>query len=236
MEVGFNTFYAFREGETTWIYSKVLHLLHQISGVTCFSVYPYQLGNENDEAIKSGAFWFYRKLGFQPGRPALLALTQREEKKVASKAGYRTSPQVLRKLAAGHVFYDFGNGPRGLWNTFSTRNIGLAVQRRMAGQFGGDPEKMRLAAMAELQRILRLDIKAWEPVDRFAFETFACMLSLVPEVKSWSADQKQELIQIILAKATADESDYLRLLQRHDRLKRVIVPLGSSLRVSENNT
>src|SRR5271157_2833247 len=31
MEVGFNTFYAFRDGETAWIYSKVLHLLHQIT-------------------------------------------------------------------------------------------------------------------------------------------------------------------------------------------------------------
>ena len=69
MEVGFNTFYAFREGETAWIYSKVLHLLHQLAGVTCFSVYPYQIGQDNEEAIQSGAFWFYRKLGFRPGRP-----------------------------------------------------------------------------------------------------------------------------------------------------------------------
>ena len=66
MEVGFNTFYAFRDGETAWIYSKVLHLLHQLTNVTCFSVYPYQLGDQNEEAIKSGAFWFYRKLGFGP--------------------------------------------------------------------------------------------------------------------------------------------------------------------------
>ena len=68
LEVGFNTFYAFREGETAWVYSKVLHLLHQIAGATCFSVYPYQIGQHNEEAIKSGAFWFYRKLGFRPGK------------------------------------------------------------------------------------------------------------------------------------------------------------------------
>ena len=86
MEVGFNTFYAFRDGETAWIYSKVLHLLHQLSNVTCFSVYPYQLGDQNEEAIKSGAFWFYRKLGFRPGRPELLAMTQREEAKMAKQS------------------------------------------------------------------------------------------------------------------------------------------------------
>jgi hypothetical protein len=229
MEVGFNTFYAFREGETAWIYSKVLHLLHQISDVTSFSVYPYQLGNENDEAIKSGAFWFYRKLGFQPGRPELLALAQREEKRLASRAGYRTSPRVLRKLAAGHLFYEFGSGARGLWNTFSTRNIGLAVERRMAEEFSGDAEEMRLAATAALQRILKVGMEAWEPVERSAFETFAYILLLVSQVKSWSTNQKQALIQIILAKATADESDYLRLMQQHDELKRAIVSLGSSL-------
>ena len=89
IEVGFNTFYAFREGETAWIYSKVLHLLHQLAGVTCFSVYPYQIGQDNEEAIQSGAFWFYRKLGFRPGRPDLLALTEREEKRMATR--FRTS-------------------------------------------------------------------------------------------------------------------------------------------------
>ena len=92
MEVGFNTFYAFREGETAWIYSKVLHLLHQFTGVTCFSIYPYQLGEGNEEAIKSGAFWFYRKLGFRPGKPELLAMTEREEKKIASALAIGLQP------------------------------------------------------------------------------------------------------------------------------------------------
>ena len=108
MEVGFNTFYAFRDGETAWIYSKVLHFLHQLTGVTCFSVYPYQLGHENEEAIKSGAFWFYRKLGFRPGRPELLAITRKEEAKMTRDPAHRTSPRILRKLAAEHVFYEFG--------------------------------------------------------------------------------------------------------------------------------
>ena len=96
IEVGFNTFYAFREGETAWIYSKVLHLLHQLAGVTCFSVYPYQIGQDNEEAIKSGAFWFYRKLGFRPGRPDLLAAdAQRRE-----ADGARSEPSHFAKDSA----------------------------------------------------------------------------------------------------------------------------------------
>ena len=233
MEVGFNTFYAFREGETAWIYSKVLHVLNQLTDVTCFSVYPYQLGDENEEAIKSGAFWFYRKLGFRPGRPELLTITQREEEKIASKPGYRTPAHVLRTLAAGHVFYEFGDGQRGLWDTFSVRNIGLSVQRRMATEFGGDPDKMRRATSAALARTLQVETKTWNAIERAAFEDFACVLSLVPELESWTSNQQQALTQIILAKATADEAEYLRLLQRHNALKGALVTLGSSLRVAE---
>ena len=111
MEVGFNTFYAFREGETAWIYSKVLHLLHQLAGVTCFSVYPYQIGQDNEEAIQSGAFWFYRKLGFRPGRPDLRAIVEREERKLARDPKHRTSARILRRLADGHIFFEFAQPP-----------------------------------------------------------------------------------------------------------------------------
>ena len=228
MEVGFNTFYAFRDGETAWIYSKVLHLLHQLTNVTCFSVYPYQLGDQNEEAIKSGAFWFYRKLGFRPGRPELLAMTQREEARMASNPAHRTSAHTLRKLAAAHVFYEFGAGPRGLWDTFSVRNIGLAVQRQMATKFDSDPERMCRTVSHALAANLRIDPSRWRPVEQSAFEDFAFALALVPEITTWSASQKRELTRIIRAKVSPDESDYLRLLQQHPpALKDALLKLGS---------
>ena len=75
-------------------------------GTTVVSVYPYQLGHDNDEAIESGAFWFYRKLGFRPGRAELRKLVEREEKKIAADPKYRTPARTLKRLAAGHVFYE----------------------------------------------------------------------------------------------------------------------------------
>src|SRR5271165_4564566 len=228
MEVGFNTLYAFRDGETAWVYSKVLHLLHQLTDVTCFSVYPYQLGDQNEEAIKSGAFWFYRKLGFRPGRRELLVLTQREEAKIAGQRAYRTPARTLRKLAAAHVFYEFGDGPRGLWDTFSVRNVGLAVQRRMAEEFNGDPESMGRAASAALAASLRVNPSRWKPLEQQAFKDFAFVLSLVPELKGWTGYRKRALVEVIRAKVSADESDYLRLLQQHHPLKEALVRLGST--------
>ena len=227
MEVGFNTFYAFRDGETAWIYSKVLHFLHQLAGVTCFSVYPYQLGHENEEAIKSGAFWFYRKLGFRPGRPELLAITRKEEAKMRRDPGHRTSARILRQLAADHVFYEFGDGLPGQWDTFSTRRIGLAVQQRMAEQFGGDPEKLRRAATEALSQNLHVDIRRWNPLEQAVFADFASVLSLAPELSQWTDPQKQALVDVMRAKVSADESKYLRLLQQHRGLKEIVLRLGS---------
>jgi hypothetical protein len=228
MEVGFNTFYAFREGETAWIYSKVLHLLHQVTGVTCFSVYPYQLGQDNEEAIKSGAFWFYRKLGFRPGRPELLALTQREETKMARDPAHRTSSATLRKLAAHHTFYEFGYGQRGPWDAFSVRNISLAVQRRIASRFQGDPNRMRDKAVAHLSQWIGVDTRKLSALENSAFQDFALVLSLVPDIKRWSADGKQALAEVIHAKVSRDEAAYLRRLQQHDSLRSAFLRLGAT--------
>src|SRR5579864_8517736 len=79
IEVGFNTFYTFRGGEVAWTFAQVLRCLGHFTGATCISMYPYQLGYHNEEAIESGAFWFYRKLGFRPGRADLVRLAEREE-------------------------------------------------------------------------------------------------------------------------------------------------------------
>jgi hypothetical protein len=228
MEVGFNTFYAFRDGETAWIYSKALHFLHQLTGVTCISVYPYQLGHENEEAIQSGAFWFYRKLGFRPGRPDSLALIQKEEQKLSADPKHRTSARTLRRLAAGHAFYEFGDQPRGRWDTFSTRNLGLAVQRHMAATYGGDPDAMRRDTRDALARLLEVDPGSWSPVEQNAFENFAVLLSIAPEVSGWTPGQKRALLEVIRAKTTPHEADYLHLLQGHDGLRESLVRLGSA--------
>jgi len=105
MEVGFNLYYTFRDGETAWLYARLLKFCRQRVGVTSFSIDPYQLGHENDEAIASGAFWFYSKLGFRPSLEETLRLTQREEEKIAARPGYRTPPAVLRRLARSPLFY-----------------------------------------------------------------------------------------------------------------------------------
>ena len=232
MEVGFNTFYTFRGGEAGWIYAQVLRCLCRRMGTTCISVYPYQLGHENEEAIESGAFWFYRKLGFRPGRPELQKLVEREEQKIAADSKYRTPARTLKRLAAGHVFYDvprneLPGSEAGAWDRFSTRNLGLQVNRRMAQDFGGDAIRMREHSTRALERTLRVSTSSWKPLEKAAFDNFALVLAHVPGLHAWAQEEKADLIQIIRAKSKPNEMLYLHLTKRHSRLRRALLTLGS---------
>jgi len=227
MEVGFNTFYTFRGGEAGWVYAQVLRCLCRLMGTTCVSVYPYQLGHDNEEAIESGAFWFYRKLGFRPGRADLQRLAEREEGRIAADPKYRTPARTLRRLASGHAFYELPGSEVGAWDSFSTRNVGLRVNRRMAREFQGDSGRMRKESARSVARTLGVDTSSWTASERVSFENFAVLLTLVPGFRSWKREEKEALVRIIRSKSKADEMVYLHLTQRNERFREALLKLGS---------
>jgi hypothetical protein len=276
IEVGFNTFYTYRQGETAWIYSQALRCLRALTNAKCISIYPYQIGQNNDEAIESGAFWFYRKLGFRPGRPDLQKLCEREEEKIAANPKYRTPARTLRRLAEAHMFYEAHeptgrvlanqdlNQPRsgarmqpracpelvegaqalgnevndhrapkgrknnsGPWDTFSTRNLGLRINRRMSRGFNGDSQKIRQASTATVTRSLRINPSRWTPLQKQSLENWSLVLSEIPNLSHWTRDEKEQLIKIIRSKSASTETPYLRQTQHHPRLRSELLRLGS---------
>jgi hypothetical protein len=227
-EVGLNLFYTFRDGESAWIYARVLRLFRQLLGATVFSIDPYQLGFHNEEGIESGAFWFYRKLGFHPVEPELSRLVMIEERRIASRKAYRTPAATLRKLASGHVIYEHGRERKGSWESFHMRNLGLAVQRRMGLKFGGDAERMRAASVREVARALGVNLNVWGAPEQSAFSDWALLLALIPGLSRWSEDEKSALVRVLRAKGGLDEMRYVRLLQKERRLRNAIIRLGSS--------
>jgi hypothetical protein len=254
-EVGFNTFYTYRQGETAWIYAQALRCICALSAAKCISIYPYQIGQNNDEAIDSGAFWFYRKLGFRPGRADLRQLCEREETKIAADPQYRTPPRTLKRLAEAHMFYelnqegavksDLGRGttssrqaaksspslvaeglPRA-WDTFSSRNLGLRVGRRMSREFDGDSQKIREASTAAVTRNLKINPSHWNLAQLQSLENWSMLLALIPGLGRWTPDEKQRLTKIIRAKSGGNEMFYLRQTQHHPRLRSELLRLGS---------
>ena len=243
MESGFNLYYTFRDGETAWLYARILHLMRQLLGVTVFSIDPYQVGHENEEGIESGAFWFYRKLGFRPVRSDLTKLTLSEEQKIAANRNYRTSLRTLRRLAVGHMLVELGaesaagtlkKSRRGGvadqklgWDSFEVRNLGLAVQKRMAGECAGDAERIRVESTNLVRQALNVDVDRLSENEQHAFESLALVLSLIRGIGQWSQKEKELAAQIIRAKAGANEARYLKLMQKHAKLRESLIRLGS---------
>jgi len=100
IEVSFNIFPAFREGESAWTFARLLKLYGQLFGSTVFTIDPYQIGVGNEEAIESGAFWFYRKLGFLPTDPKIERLARAEETRKR-----RSAAATLRRLATSPMIF-----------------------------------------------------------------------------------------------------------------------------------
>ena len=126
MEVGFNIYYTFREGESAWLYARFLKFCQQQCGVTCFSIDPYQLGHENEEGVESGAFWFYRKLGFRSAADEIQGIVENEEKKLAERPGYRTPASTLRRMAKAPMLY---GSTLDDWKDFSLRTFAQKIGR-----------------------------------------------------------------------------------------------------------
>ncbi len=227
MESGFNLYYTFRDGETAWLYARILRLMRQLLGVTVFSIDPYQVGYENEEGIESGAFWFYRKLGFRPVRPELLKLTKAEEAKVKKNPNHRTSAATLRKLAAGHMLFDLlENESRNRWDKFEVRNIGLAVQRRMAREFGGNAEAIRKQSVDFVKRALRITGRSWSESELAALQDLSLVLAMIHDLDEWTPDLKLLATRIIRAKGGRDEALYLKLMQKHAAFRDVLIQFG----------
>jgi hypothetical protein len=231
MESGFNLYYTFREGETAWLYARILRLMRQLLGVTVFSIDPYQVGYENEEGIESGAFWFYRKLGFRPVRAELRKLTLSEERKLKADPHRRTSAQTLRKLAAGHMLFEMPKTVQaaegGPWDRFEVRNLGLAVQQSMARKFKSDPQKIRTMSVEFVKSALNLRTNRWREAEIIALDNLALVLAIIPGLEKWNSGEKDLAARIVKAKARGDEALYLRLMQKHELLRQELLRLGT---------
>jgi len=210
-ETGFNLYYTFREGETAWLYVRLLRLFHQVLGVSCFSVDPYQIGLENPEAVDSGAFWFYRKLGFRPVDPAVATLTAREERRMRQTPGYRSSKRTLEKLAADCVVFEARSAEKGAWDRFRIRGVALGASL-------GFDDQARSTASQRIARMLGIESSSG----------LALVMSRIPDLESWTQEEKAAAAGILRAKESASEARYLRLMQRHRRLRAALLALGSA--------
>ncbi|MDF1562797.1 MAG: hypothetical protein P1V51_07125 [Deltaproteobacteria bacterium] len=208
-EMGINLFPEFRGAEIRNIYAQLMRVLHHHLGVEYFFLDRYGMGVGNPDAIASGAFWFYRKLGFLPTEPVIAELALREEERMRREPGYRCDRRTLRRLSHTEAYLDLSGGRL---RPLDLAGLGAAESAQVARRFAGDRERARRASVRSVAKVLELDPR--EP----ALPGLAPTLALLPDLEGWPRAERRRLARFVRAKGAAQEAEAARLSARLPRL------------------
>ncbi|MEO6594400.1 MAG: hypothetical protein ABIP94_06580 [Planctomycetota bacterium] len=228
-EVAYNVFDTWRGGEAGLVYGRVLGVTRQIYGSDTFTVYPYQLGGEgNREGLETGAWWFYQKLGFRARDPDVLARMERELATMQKRKGYRTPIRTLERLAAHNMYWSQKKQRDDIIGVFPLANIGLAVTDYLAARFGADRERGEATCADEAAALCGVrGWQKWDEGERIWWQRWGPLVLVLPGVAKWSAAERDALVDVVRAKGGRRESDYVRLLDGHKKLRAALRKLAA---------
>ena len=228
-EVNFNIFDAFRRAETSHIFITTLAMMRHLFAADTFIINPQQLGQDNPEALKSGAFWFYHKHGFRPQDRAVQAVMAEERAKSKSTPGYRSSLATLRKLSTDNMLLYTGKPRRDVISSIATENIGLASLSVVTHRFGSNRERALLHCAREAAELLGFSSRRrLSCAQRLAWDRWSPLLLTLPGVARWSVANKRALVEVVKAKGGRRESEFVLLFDRHRALQRAMLRLATA--------
>jgi hypothetical protein len=226
-EIAYNVFETYRGAEAAAVYGRVLAMVRHLFGSDAFAIDPYQIGNHNEEAIRSGAWWFYQKLGFRPTDPAADRIMRRELARMARASGHRSSAATLRRLAESSLILHLGRPRKDVMGIVSVADVGLRASRYLARRFGSDREAGARACVREAAaRTGVRSLSGFTPGERLAWTRWAPILMMIPGVERWSPLSRRALVAVVRAKGGRRESDFVRLFDAHRPLRRAILRLA----------
>jgi hypothetical protein len=205
--LSFNTFETFRGTEAAFTFARWLAALRHVFGSTAFSFEPYQLGKNNDEALESGAWWFYAKLGFEARDAATRKLAHDERARLQRDPRRRTPTSLLRRLAQQHLFFDLD--PAQPQPLLPLAELGLRAGAELSARAGPDRERGVAQASAELLRHIGLTaLRGFSPDQREAWRRLAPILALL-DLGGLQDHERSALVDLIRAKGGRSERDYV---------------------------
>jgi hypothetical protein len=218
----FNMFESFRGGEAAYTFARTLAMVRHVFGAESFSLDQYQLGKGNDEAIASGAWWFYYKLGFRPLTADARRVLRAELARMRADPVHRSSAATLRALAESHLLFDFDRS-----RTPSLPPLaepGLRIGAGLAKLAGSERERVLAQCSREAMRLTGLrSLHGFSAGERLAWQRWsAVVVFALPGVARWSAAEKRALARVIRAKGGRDESAYLARFAAHPKLERAL--------------
>jgi hypothetical protein len=222
-EIAYNVFDTWRGGDAGWVYGRVLATTRALFGSDTFTIYPYQLGHGNPEGLRSGAWWFYQKLGFRPRDLEVVELMEAELARMRRNPRHRSSIATLKRLARKNVFYEHGRRREAVIGTFPFDRVGLAVTDFVARRFGSGRVRAERECAEEAARLL--GARGWKRfprAEREMWRRWSPLVLVLPGVEGWSREDRRALVRVVRAKGGRRESDFVRLFDAHPRLGRAL--------------
>ena len=227
-EVAYNVFETFRGGESAWVFGRVISMLHHLFGSTAFALDPYQLGYGNEEGLKSGAWWFYYKMGFRPADRAVRQVMGTELKRMAKNPAHRSDLATLERLASEYTFYHVGPSQKDVLGRVDLGAIGLAVSDFLAKRFGARREEGLAWCSNEAARLLGVESRrGWSKGERLAWERWGPLVTVLPGIARWPRRDRKELVDVIRAKGGRSERVFVERANAHTRLNEALLALAS---------
>jgi hypothetical protein len=231
-EIAYNVFETYRGGEAAKVYGRVLATTAHLFGADSFTIPPYQLGGAgNEEGLESGAWWFYRKLGFQPHDRDTRALASREQARIVRNRAHRSSRAVLAELGEHNLYWHAGRSRDDVLGLLPLANLGLAVTDLLARRFGGESDRGAAACEREAAAVLGAGpTRDWNAGERAAFVRWAPLVLLLPGLSRWGAAERRGLLEVIRAKGGVRDSEFVRRFDAHARLRHALASLARRTR------
>jgi hypothetical protein len=224
---GINVFDPFRGSEAAFLWVQTLRAFRTLFGVRRFILNGYQFGAGNSEAIASGAYWFYWRLGFRPSLPENVALAAEEGARLKKAPTRRTPAAVLRRLARGDLMLDLEDWePADTFEEALLPRLGAAVARRIAAL----PVTSHEAGAAQLTRDVADALglrhaRVGAGVDRHGFERVAPLAALL-DLRTWSTVERAALLRWMQAKGVSVEQAFARQATEQVRFFRALREVG----------
>ena len=206
---GINVFDPYRGSEAAFLWAQMLRAFRTLFGSRRFVINGYQFGAGNSEAIASGAYWFYYRLGFRPSLADNAELAAAEAERLRTHPGERTRPAVLRQLAHGDLHLDLEDfDVRDFFEERLLTRLGAAVARRIAVL----PVRSHHEGEGVLVRGVAKDLDVrglsrWPAEERRAFARLAPYAALL-DLHAWSNSERRSLAAWMRTKGAATERGF----------------------------
>jgi len=223
-----NVFAPFRGGESAYLFANLYRLYHLLFGVNCFQVDPYQIGERNIDAITSGAFWFYHRLGFRPNDEKLLALAEEENTKRTVDKKYRSPASVLRKFTYAEMILNFSPKIH-----LSHQQVLKKMEETVAANFDGRFALYFEACFAELRKECKKHkVKLPENIKGNSLAMELCgIISVFSRIADLNTSDLTKLATSLEEKATGSEKKFFRTFNGIQKLRKDLYKFSSSLHV-----